>query len=93
MSIAGVAEAEARAAGPAMADALRREPGVAAEAAWDAGASALLVTVEADVAGPNPDADEAANFHRVWRAALAHLKQDPPRLRFDIEGSLETSEA
>ena len=60
---------------------------VAADAAWEAGGRRLLVTVEAMVDGDGTDADEAANFHRVWSRALRCFGQLGP-LRFDVEGSI-----
>ena len=89
VAITGLGERDARAAAGVVPSVLRREPGVTAEAAWDPAASALRVTVEADVQGSVTDADEAANFDRVWRTALACIPGSPPHLRFDIEGSLE----
>ena len=87
VSLGGVGLGAARASVPLMLDRLRREPRVAAaEAAWEGGR--LVVTVEAEVEGPVSDADEADNFHRVWRCAVACLGGDLRRLEFEIEGSI-----
>ena len=87
VSLAGVGEEAARASVPRMLERLRGEPRVAAaEAAWEGGR--LVVTVEAEVDGPASDADEADNFHRVWRCAVACLGGDAGGLQFEIEGSI-----
>ena len=88
VSITGVTEQAARASMHEMLDRLRREPGVlSARAAWEAARSRLEVTVESETDGPITDADEADNFHRVWRCGVSCLAADPAALRFDIEGS------
>jgi hypothetical protein len=88
VSIAGVGEDAARASVRGLVERLRREPRVlSAEAAWEGARSRLEVTVESETDGPIADADEADNFHRVWRCAVACLGADPAALRFDIEGS------
>ena len=87
VSLAGVREGAARGSVPRMLERLRGEPRVAAaEAAWDGGR--LVVTVEAEVDGPVSDADEADNFHRVWRCAVACLVSESGPLQFEIEGSI-----
>ena len=89
VSVAGVGEGAARASVPPLLGRLCLEPGVlAADAAWENAGSRLLVTVEAEVDGPVTDADEAENFHRVWRCAIASIPADGGPLRFDIEGSI-----
>ena len=87
VSVGGVGERAAGAAVPHLLERLRREPRVAAaDADWERGR--LLVTVEAEVDGPLSDADEAQNFHRVWRCAVACLGGDAGGLEFEIEGSI-----
>lgn len=89
ISLAGLAEGDAREGVPGLLRGLRREPRVAAaDAAWDAGGSCLVVTVEAFVDGEATDADEAENFHRVWRCAVRCFGGAPAVLRFDIDGSV-----
>ena len=87
VSVGGVEEGTARTSLPRMLERLRGEPRVAAAgAAWMGGR--LVVTVEAEVDGPVRDGDEAENFHRVWRCAVACLGGESGRLEFEIEGSI-----
>ena len=73
---------------PALLGRLRDAPRVAsADAEWDEAAGVLRVTVEAEVEGDATDLDEAINFDRVWRCAIAAFGS-AGRLRFDIEGSI-----
>ena len=88
VSIAGVGEDAARASVRGLLSRLRREPRVlTAEAAWEGSRSRLEVTVESETDGPATDADEADNFQRVWRCAVACLGGDGVALRVDIVGS------
>jgi hypothetical protein len=91
VTIAGCREGEARAATPRLLARLRSDAAVAcASAEWEAARSCLVVTVESSVAGPAGDADEADNFHRVWRAAVGCLG-GAEAFRFDLDGSIELS--
>jgi hypothetical protein len=88
VSIAGVGEDAARASIRGLLERLRREPRVlSAGAAWEPSRARLEVTVESETDGPIADADEAENFQRVWRCAVACLAADAGALQFDIEGS------
>ena len=89
VSLAGLEEAAARAAVPDLLERLGREPRVlGASATWEAADTRLLVTIESESEGPVSDADEADNFHRVWRCAVACIADEDGRLRFDLDGSI-----
>ena len=89
VSVSGVDEGAARASMPALLNRLRAAPRVvSADADWDGAAGVLRVTVEAEVEGDVTDMDEAINFDRVWRCAIAAFADEGRRLRFDIEGSI-----
>ena len=47
-----------------------------------------MITIESEVDRDATDADEAENFHRVWRCAVHSLSDNARGLRFDIEGSI-----
>lgn len=68
---------------------LREDASVsAADALWDEDGARLLITIESEVDRDATDADEAENFHRVWRCAVHSLSDNARGLRFDIEGSI-----
>ena len=88
VAVGGVGAETARALAPVLLREVRADPSVtAAEAAWDAESSRLRVTLVARTHADATDADEADNFHRVWRAAVG-LHGSPEPLTFDVEGSL-----
>jgi hypothetical protein len=89
VTVSGLDGGAARASAPVLLGLLRQAPRVAsADAEWDAPRGVLRVIVEAHVDGDVTDMDEATNFDRVWRSAIAAFADDARRLRFDIDGSI-----
>ena len=87
-SLAGLPE-DAAGSVPLLLRRLRQDRAVAAaDAQWEADGARLLITVESEIDGDATDADEAENFHRVWRCAVHSLNDKANGLRFDIEGSI-----